>query len=73
MKSGIRGVMSGIIEVNMEQHIKGNNMKLQDSRVSKHRSHDSIATFPHIRLQNVQFYDNNSGDVEQAMMRVFKM
>ncbi len=46
---------------------------LRNSGVSKQGSHDSIATFPHIVLQNIQFFSHNSGEVERAMFEAFMM
>jgi hypothetical protein len=53
MKGGIRVVVSRIVEGIVKRLLNGKKRKLRNSGVSKEGSHDSIATFPHIILQNV--------------------
>ncbi len=73
MKRFIRGVVSRIVERIVERLLNGKERKLRNSGVSKQGSHDSIATFPHIVLQNIQYFSHNSGEVEWAMFEAFMM
>ncbi len=73
MKQCIIRVVNGIVKGIMEWLLNGKEKKLQNSGVSKQGSHDSIATFPHIVLQNIQFFSHNSGEVGRAMFEAFIM
>ncbi len=73
MKGGIKGVIRRIDKGLVQQLSNGKKRKLRNSGVSKQGSHDSIATFPHIVLQNIQFFNHNSGEVERAMFEAFMM
>ncbi len=65
--------MSRIVKGIVERLLNSKERKLRNSGVSKQGSHDSIATFPHIVLQNIQFFSHNSGEVERAMFEAFMM
>ncbi len=58
-KSCIRGVVGGIVKVNVEKLLYSEEKKLRNSEVSKQGSHNSIATFPHIVLRNIEFFSHN--------------
>ncbi len=73
MNRCIKGVVSGIVEGTVERLLNGKERNLRNSGVSKQGSHDSIATFPHILLQNIQFFIHNSGEVGRAMLEAFMM
>ncbi len=73
MKRGVGRVVGRIVEGIVERLLNGNERKLRNSGVSKQGSHDSIATFPHIILQNIQFFNHNSGEVGPAILEAFMM
>ncbi len=73
MKRGVERVVGRIVEGIVERLLNGNERRLQNSGVSKQGSHDSIATFPHIILQNIQFFNHNSGEVGRAILEAFMM
>ncbi len=65
--------MSGIVEGIVERLLNGKLRKLRNSGVSKQEGHDSIPTFPHIVLQNIQFFSHNSGEVGRTMIEAIMM
>jgi hypothetical protein len=73
MKGCIKRVLSKIVEEIIERLLNGTERKLRNSRVSKQWSHDSFVTFPHIVLQNVQFFSHNSQEVGRALFEAFKI
>ncbi len=73
MKRGVGRVVGRIVEGIVERLLNGKERKLRNSGVSKQGSHGSIATFPHIILRNVQFFNHNSGEIRRAMLEAFIM
>ncbi len=65
--------MSGNVERTMERLLNVKERKLRNTGVSKQGSHDSVATFPHIVMQYIQFFSHNSGEVERVMFEAFMM
>ncbi len=59
MEASVRRVVGGIVEGITEKLLNEKKRKLRKSGVGKQGSHDSIATFPHIILQGVQFFSHN--------------
>jgi hypothetical protein len=55
----------------VEQLLNGKERKLRNSGVRKQGSHDFIATFLHIALQNIQFFSHNLEEVQRAMFEAF--
>ncbi len=73
MKRSIRGVMGRIVKGVVERLLDSKKRKLRNSGISKQGSHDSIATFPHIILQNIQLFNHNSGEEGRATLEAFMM
>jgi hypothetical protein len=65
--------MSGIVKGLVERLLNGKQRKLRNSGVRKQRCYDSVATFSHIILQNIEFFNHNSGEVGRAMLKAFKI
>jgi hypothetical protein len=65
--------MCRVVESIVERLLNGKKRKLRKSGVSKQGSHDSIATFPHIILQDMKFLNLNSGEVGHAILKAFMM
>jgi hypothetical protein len=57
----------------VERLLNRKKRKLQNSRVSKEKSHNFFVTLSHIIAQNVQFLNHNSGGVGWAMLEAFMM
>ncbi len=73
MKGGMERVMSRIVKTTMERLMDSKNRKLQNSGVSKQRSHNHFVTFSHIVLENIQFFSHSSGELGQAALESCKM
>ncbi len=65
--------MGRVVEGIVERLLDSNEIKLQNSGVSKLGSHDTIAIFPHITLQISQFLSHDSGEIGQEIFEAFIM
>ncbi len=65
--------MSGIVEGIVERLLNGKEQKLQNSGVSKQRSHNLFVTLPHVVLQNIQFFSHHSVEVGLTLFEAFMM
>ncbi len=57
----------------IERHLNGNKRKLQNARVSQQESHDSIAYFPHIILQDIKLSNQHLEVVGWAILEAIMM
>jgi hypothetical protein len=73
MKGGIGKVTSKIVKRIIVRLLNSMNKKLQSSGVSKQKSHNLFVPFPHIVLENIQFFSQSSGELERAALEAFMM